>query len=392
MNSLEAILGLPEFQITAIAQAGQTVTVSVEYTGKVSCPKCGGSRLRKKDTYRRQVRHESLGSRWCVLDIKAHKWLCRECGVYFRQQFPGVLKHQRASEPFRRYIFQLHWDGINRSRLGKREGIGHATVERYFQYFLGRKAAELQGADCPRILGIDEHFFSRKHGFATTFCDLAKHKVYDVVLGRSQLALESFLSQLKGRHKVRVVCMDLSSTYRAVVRKFFPNALIVADRFHVIRLILQQFFAVWRSLDPAGSKNRGLVSLLRRHAKNLTPEQAQRLARYFAQHPAAGILYEMRERLCQLLLLKDRNAHASRPLARQFLGHIESLRQSAFAPLASLGETLYEWRAEIGRMWRFRRSNGITEGFHTKMEVLQRQAYGFRNFKNYRLRVVVMCS
>ena len=77
------------------------------------------------------------------------------------------------------------------------------------------------------------------NGFATTFCDLAKHKVYDVVLGRSQLALESFLSRLKGRHKVRVVCMDLSSTYRAVVRKFFPNALIVADRFHVIRLILQ---------------------------------------------------------------------------------------------------------------------------------------------------------
>src|SRR3954447_9747707 len=90
--------------------------------------------------------------------------------------------------------------------------------------------------------------------------------------------------------------------------------------------------------------------------------RTEQLARYFAQHPAAGILYEMRERLCQLLLLKDRNAHASRPLARQSLGDIESLRQSTFAPLASLGETLYEWRAEIGRMWRFRRSNGITEG------------------------------
>ena len=41
-------------------------------------------------------------------------------------------------------------------------------------------------------------------------------------------------------------------------------------------------------------------------------------------------------------------------------------------------------------MWRTR-NNGITDGFHTKMEVLQRQAYGFRNFKNDRLRVVVMC-
>ncbi len=53
--------------------------------------------------------------------------------------------------------------------------------------------------------------------------------------------------------------------------------------------------------------------------------------------------------------------------------------------------TLADWSAEIATMWRFTRNNGITEGFHTKMEVLQRQAYGFRNFQNYRLRVRVMC-
>ena len=57
-----------------------------------------------------------------------------------------------------------------------------------------------------------------------------------------------------------------------------------------------------------------------------------------------------------------------------------------------LGQTLQSWAQEIVAMWRFTRNNGITEGFHTKMEVLQRQAYGFRNFKNYRLRVRIMCS
>jgi len=50
------------------------------------------------------------------------------------------------------------------------------------------------------------------------------------------------------------------------------------------------------------------------------------------------------------------------------------------------------WATEVAMMWRFTRNNGITEGFHTKMEVLQRQAYGFRNFHNYRLRVRIMCS
>ncbi len=65
---------------------------------------------------------------------------------------------------------------------------------------------------------------------------------------------------------------------------------------------------------------------------------------------------------------------------------------AGLAQLVQLGETLHSWSTEIATMWRFTRNNAITEGFHTKMEVLQRQAYGFGNFQDYRLRVKVMCS
>lgn len=392
MIDSEVYLGLPDLQITGTERTGGEITILARYTGTVACPNCSSTKLRKKDSYERRVRHEGFGRRHCTLVIRAHKWQCRECGRYFCQRFPGILKWQRASEPYKRQIFEQHWDGISRSRLAQREHIGHATVERYFQYFLRRLAAELDGAACPRVLGIDEHFFSRKHGYATTFCDLAKHKVYDVVLGRSEASLEAYLKKLKGKEHVRVVCMDLSSTYRALVRKHFPNALIVTDRFHVIRLIHQQFLNLWRQIDPDGAKSRGLLSLLRRHAQHLSVEQNQTLARYFDKQPAIAPLYEFRERLCTLLLKRSQTARACLPLARQFLGHIEALRTCGFAALRTLGETLDNWQQEIARMWRFSRSNGITEGFHNRMEVLQRQAYGFRNFKNYRLRVVVMCS
>ncbi len=49
-------------------------------------------------------------------------------------------------------------------------------------------------------------------------------------------------------------------------------------------------------------------------------------------------------------------------------------------------------RGEIARMWRFSRSNGITEGYHRKMKLIQRRAFGFRNFENYRKRVRVLCA
>jgi transposase len=59
--------------------------------------------------------------------------------------------------------------------------------------------------------------------------------------------------------------------------------------------------------------------------------------------------------------------------------------------MVTLSKTLESWREEVARMFRFTKSNGILEGFHNKMEMILRRAYGFRNFENYRLRVKALC-
>jgi transposase len=324
--------------------------------------------------------------------VRVPKSKCGECGRQSRQPLPGILRCQRASEAFQQAIFQQHLVGINRSRLGRRENIGAATVERYFQRRLQRQFQEIHPAACPVVLGIDEHFFTKRKGYATTFCDLRNHKVYDVVLGRSELALEAYLSRLQGKDKVRVVCMDLASVYRSLVRKHFPNARIVADRFHVIRIINHHFLNCWKALDPVGCRNRGLLSLMRRHRHNLKPEQQTRLATYLSAHPALKLIYRFKQRLCYLLLKKHRNRKQCERLAPRLLDSIQQLREAGLPSLVQLGETLYCWKEEIATMWRFTRNNGITEGFHTKMELISRQAFGFRNFDNYRMRVKVLCS
>ncbi len=55
-------------------------------------------------------------------------------------------------------------------------------------------------------------------------------------------------------------------------------------------------------------------------------------------------------------------------------------------------KTLTSWMGPILAMWRFSKTNGITEGYHNKMEMMSRRAYGFRNFENYRLRVRGRCG
>jgi transposase len=79
-------------------------------------------------------------------------------------------------------------------------------------------------------------------------------------------------------------------------------------------------------------------------------------------------------------------------LASRFLRSVHELRHSGFSQLSTLGDTLYCWRTEIAAMWRFTRNNGITEEFHSKMELISRQAFGFRDFDNYRKRIKVPCG
>ena len=392
MTESEILLGLPDFQISEIQRREGTVRISARYTGPRSCAYCGGNLLRSKGWVRRTVRHEDWGLRHCFLALEVPKSKCRSCGRQSRQPLPGILRCQRASEAFQKAIFQQHLDGINRSRLGRREDLGAATVDRYFRRGLERQFREWHPPRCPPVLGIDEHFFTRRQGYATTLCDLRHRKVYDVVLGRTEAALEAYLARLEGKAEVRVVCMDLASVYRSLVRKHFPNARIVADRFHVIRIINHHFLACWKELDPVASKNRGLLSLMRRHRHKLQPEQQARLAAYLQSFPVLELIYRFKQRLCYLLLKKHRTRRQCQPLARRFLRAVAELRQAGLPQLVALGDTLHAWQQEIAAMWRFTRNNGITEGFHNKMELITRQAYGFRNFQNYRLRVKVLCG
>jgi transposase len=392
LTDSEIVLGLPQFEITAIARHGGTITISARHSGPISCPKCGESRLRNKGWCRRTVRHDDWGFRRCRLQLEVRKSSCLNCGRSFRQPLPGIQPFQRASESFQEMVYQQHLDGINRSCLGRRKGIGAATVQRYFFRRLKKHARQDRSPVCPKVLGIDEHFFTRKKGYATTLCDLKNHRIYDITLGRSEAALEAYFISLEGKDQVRVVCMDLAAVYRSIVRIHFPKAVIVADRFHVIRLINHHFLTCWREIDPVGAKNRGLMSLMRRHRHNLKLEQEARLLAYLAEHPALSVIYRFKQRLCYLLLKKHKTRKECEKLVPRFLRAITELRQSGFAPLVTLGETLHCWQEEIARMWRFTKSNGITEGFHNKMEMISRVAFGFRSFENYRQRVQVLCG
>ncbi|KTD61975.1 TnpA transposase [Legionella santicrucis] len=213
-----------------------------------------------------------------------------------------------------------------------------------------------------------------------------------MVKGRSEGDLKTYLQQLPGKERVKVICMDLSSTYRSMVKKYFPNAMIVADRFHVIRLIQYQCIMTYRELSHEIKNNRGILALLRTRPNNLSEENKVKRDVFLNQNPAIEAIYQFQQELHSLLMKRALTQRACRKVIPTFLEMLTDLKQSSFKPSAALGKTLTAWKDEVARMWRFSKSNGITEGFHRKMKLIQRRAYGFRNFENYRVRVKVLCG
>ncbi len=392
MNDItKSLLNLYGYKVTGITGTKQ-IEVKVDYIEPTKCPCCGSERLRKKDQKERRIRHIGMGNRSLILILKTIKFCCVACKKYFWQRFQGVLPRMRNTEAFKEQIADLHHKGITAKDLGVDHGLGHATITRWYIRYLERRNLELKGAALPKVLGIDEHFFTKRRGYATTLCNLRTHRVFDVVLGRSEASLEGFFRQCQGKENVQVAVMDLSETYRKIIQKFLPKAKIVADRFHVIRLANHHFMATWKLIDPEGRRNIGLTKLMRQHEWNLAPEKQRKLHRYLAEYPALKVIYNFKQELCQLLLLKRQNHQQFKRIIPTFLTKIAALQSSNFSPLITLGNTLQSWQEEILRMLRFTKTNGITEGFHNKMEMMSRRAFGFRNFNNYRLKVRVACA
>lgn len=163
------ILNIYGYEITNIS-GRNPVIIEARYTGEISCPFCGRMKLRKKDKYIRKLNHESIGQRLVKLYLTGYKYHCQACGRYFNMRFPGVLKYKRSSEAFRSEVFEKHSNGHTQS-YGDRRALLY-----------------------------------QKKGYATTICDLSKRKVFDIVLGRSEKALDSYFRHLKGKDNVSLSC------------------------------------------------------------------------------------------------------------------------------------------------------------------------------------------
>lgn len=122
---------MPGFSIKNVS-GYQPLVLDIQYNRKPRCGHCQSYKVRKKDSFIRQIRHETIGHRLTILRFKAYKLYCNQCNRYSNQRFPGIAKHQRSTERLQKQIYSQHTDGVSQKNLAKNFKLGKATIERWY--------------------------------------------------------------------------------------------------------------------------------------------------------------------------------------------------------------------------------------------------------------------
>lgn len=403
MDEVRSVLfGMDGFEVLDAREGDDGVLeVDVETIDPVlGCPSCGApagaSRGRPKVKLRDVT---SAGRRVLVWWAKRrHRCPDPDCERYsFTEQHPAVGARRRTTARCRAWIAdQVGSKGRAVASVVDEVGVSWPTGMAAVHEQAARRGVGTLAVPT-RHLGVDETAFRRRHRWVTNIADLDGGGELDVFEGRGAALLGDWLSGRPAwwRDAVEVVAMDASAPFRAAVRTWLPNAVVVLDKFHALRLFHQAIDQIRRRTAWAIHQRRGRKvddlwrarHLLLKAHERLTDRQAERLfdALSGPEDPDGEIGYAY-------LVKEEARRLWDQPSIGRWGALLALLADSDIPELIRLGGTLDRWHDEIIASFRLEITNATTEGLNRKVKHVKRVACGFRNPTNYRTRVLMHCG
>ena len=283
------------------------------------CPECYSSKVSTYPIRTRLIQALPYGKYQLYFEVDIHRIYCPKCGRMFVEELPFISHPQaRITTALERTLVELRPD-MSITALSRYYGVPWHTIKNCEKRHLKRKYKHIKLKDVKRI-GIDEiaigHDKDGKSAYWTIVRDLDTGAVLHVDRGKDGDSLKPFLKRLRrSKTKIELVAMDMGKAFIKWVSDNLPDANIVFDHFHVIKLMNEKVdkvrIKVAAKLDEDEKKilKKQRFTLLRNEEK-LKPEAMERLTQIKATFQELADVHMMKEALRSVYRVAQNSSQA----------------------------------------------------------------------------------
>jgi len=383
--------GLVGYRFVSQSFQGGKVTFRIELPReRLCCPECGDADVWAQGGEDRTFRTIPIGSKPVHIQFKVPRVLCFACMRVRQVKLRFAEPKKRYTRSFARYALELSRH-MTIQDVAEHLQVSWDTIKEIQAQSLQRRFGKPKLKNL-RQIAIDEIAVGKGHHYLTVVLNLLTGAVVFVGDGKGVEALEPFWRMVRrARAKIEAVATDMSKAYIRAVRDNLKDVVHVFDHFHVIKLFNDKLSAFRRELYHQAQSDdhrkilKGTRWLLLKNPENLDVERDEhrRLQAALQLNQPLTLAYYLKEDLRQIWMQPNkRTAHR---VLRDWLARA---RASAIRMLVQFAETLEEHQDGVLAYYDYPISTGPLEGTNTKIQVMKRQAYGFRDREFFKLKIL----
>jgi len=378
---VDQILNLPNLTVgNCYFEPGKIILELESVDGRADCKQCGRTSEYINQTRKVTVRDLSILGNQVFLVFDRHQFYCENCNTYFVEKLSFIDFNRHMTERYKNFIFEkVKVSTI--TQVAKEEGLKYDQVKGVFE----EQFNKIPILANPKRICIDE--FSHRKGrgkFATVICDVDNGILIEVIDSHKQQEIIEALKQwsLERREAVVEVSVDMWGGFTKVIQEIFPNARIVYDRFHIMKILNEELNKIRgkykNELSKLNIKN--IKYLLMKNGEDLTENERKLLEAILKCSSRLKNAYLLKEELRQIF-----ETHQTPEEAKK---QIEAWLVKASKFYTGFIDTVKNHIDGICNYFYNRLTSGVMEGINNKIKLIKRQAYGFTNFDHLRIRLL----
>lgn len=388
-NYTEKLIGMKDAILLNVENMQDAMIIELKMEQRIhECPRCRSLTSKVHDYRIQYVKDVPAFHQKVILKIHKRRHVCPACGKRFYEHIPLVPKYQRTTQRVWAFVMDELSKVQSMKEIGTRAGISATSVARILDH------TNYSCRSLPDAISIDEFKGNADRvKFQCILTNPRKKTVLDILPERKVDSLCEYFAQFKpeNRKQVKYVVMDMSSVFKSMAQSCFPNAEIVADKFHVQRLVAWAFEDMRKKVQTEFHKQRRRYFkrsrwIMLKDSEKLTEEQLEQLSHMLElSKPLAQayyLLHEFRN------FIHSPDVHTAKKRLNDWYMHVGTTDPKEFERFHKCVETFTRWEREILNAFESGLSNGYTEGCNNKIKVIKRNAYGIRNFNRLRKRIL----